>query len=220
MIGSEDMLRRRSVLTILLAPLLALTLVACVNSEPDSSEPGDRPVPTPEPTPVETPSDEPDPTPAPTEPSDSEEPDDWYELLITEKSYPDARSDEKVLELAESDETYEELWSEFQLDDLDEAPDIDWDNQVVLFAGTGESSGCPLVIDSIDFDEEQRLISIATVRDVPEDTMCTMDWTPRVFVIALDAETLGDGELRAAIYDTEMVDEIDPDDGTIIRESE
>lgn len=220
MIGSESMLRTRSVLKVLLAPLLALTLVACVSSEPDSPGSGDRPVPTPEPTPAETPADEPDPTPAPTEPSDSEEPDDWYELLITEKSYPEERTDEQVLELAESDETYEALWSEFQLDDVDDAPDVNWDNQVVLFAGTGESSGCPLIIDSIVFDEEQRFISIATIRDIPEDTMCTMDWTPRVFVIALDSETLGDGELRAAIYDAEMVDQVDPGDGTIIRESE
>jgi hypothetical protein len=41
-----------------------------------------------------------------------------------------------------------------------------------------------------------------------------------MFVIALDREVPGDGELRAAVYDAEITDQIDPEEGTIIREGE
>ncbi len=201
---------KSTVIAALLISILVIALAGCASIDQDDSGPEDRPVPTPAPT--ETEAAEPDPTAVPSPVGD----DHWYELVISEKTYPETEIGENILELAEDPDEFAELWAWFGFDD--DAPVLDWDSRVVLFAGTGESSGCPLVLDAVKFDEEHRFIGVAASRDVPEDTMCTMDWTPRVFVISLNADLLGDGELRAAIYDTEIIDQFDPADGTIIRE--
>ena len=190
---------------------LVIALAGCVERDDaaDDNDIGDRPVPTPE----ETATPEPDPTPVDDPPDVAE----WFELIASDKTYPEEETGEKVLELAENADEFQELWTWFQFE-VKDIPEIDWDEHVVLFAGTGESSGCPLVLEDVSFDEDERFISVAATRDVPEDTMCTMDWTPRVFVIALDAETLGEGELRAGIYDTDAIGGISPGDGEVIRE--
>ena len=197
----------------LLLTAMMLAVAGCVDRDDtadDNGAGGDRTVPTPEAT--ETP--EPDPTPV----DDPPDAGGWYELIVTDKTYPEEKTGEQVLELAEDADRFQELWNWFGLDPAGEIPEIDWNENVALFAGTGESSGCPLVLEEVTFDEEDRFINVAATPDVPEDTMCTMDWTPRVFVIALDAETLGDGELRAGIYDTDAIDGISPDDGEVVRE--
>ncbi|MEX2425404.1 MAG: hypothetical protein WD401_01455, partial [Thermomicrobiaceae bacterium] len=76
----------------------------------------------------------------------------------------------------------------------------------------------PLVLDSVTFNEASRLISVNASRDVPEDTVCTADWTPRVFVVAMDRDHLGDGELRAEIGSSERGENPESDGGTVIRE--
>jgi hypothetical protein len=161
---------------------------------------------------------DPDPTPEPTETADTNESDDWYQLVISEKTYPQAEIGENIRELAEDPDEFGELWNWFEFDPTDPVPELDWENRVMLFAGTGESSGCPLVLDSVTFDPDERLISVGVSKDVPEDTMCTMDWTPRVFVISLDDEYLGGGELRAGMYDTEFQDGVDLEHAKVIRE--
>jgi hypothetical protein len=197
---------------------MILIFTACARTERDDSVAGDRPVPTPEPTPTEVVEEEPDPTPEPTEPAEIDEPDDWYELVTSEKTYPQAEIGETILELAENPDEFGELWTWFEFDPADPVPELDWENRVMLFVGTGESSGCPLVLDSITFDSDERLISVGASKDVPEDTMCTMDWTPRMFVLLLDNEYLGDGKLRAGIYDTEFQDAVDLELAEVIRE--
>lgn len=196
----------------ILLSVLMIALAGCVERDDagDDTGTGDRSVPTPE----ETTTPEPDPTPG----DDSPDAGDWYELIESDKTYPEEEHGEQVLELAEREDEFLELWEWFELDSAQDAPELDWDAQLVLFAGIGESSGCPLVLEDVSFDEDERFISVAATRDVSEDTMCTMDWTPRVFVIALDAETLGEGELRAGIYDTDAIDGISPDDGEVVRE--
>jgi hypothetical protein len=210
------MKRNRILIHASLVATIVFVLAGCVEREAaDDNGAADRPVPTPEAT--ETPPAEPDLDPTPDATPESPENGEWYELLITDKTYPEEEIGEEILELAENEDEFQELWDWFQLEGDDDHPAVDWDSQVVLFAGTGESSGCPLILEDVTFDEEERFIAVAATRDVPEDTMCTMDWTPRVFVIALDTEMLGDGELRAGIYDTDAIDGIPPDDGEIVR---
>jgi hypothetical protein len=196
------MLRSRSILLTVIATLMAITLAACIQRVAvDDSEPDDRVVPTPE----------------ATSPPASGDDGEWWTVLATDKTFPDAEFGEIFIELAEDQETFDERWDWAGLTD-DDLPDVDWDSQVVIFAGTGESGSCPLVITEIDFDDDERLITIGLERDVPRDTMCTMDWTPRVFVVALDAAELGDGELLALMYDAEFDQEIDPEQAIVIRE--
>jgi hypothetical protein len=206
-----------------LVMMLALVLSGCAGTEDRESGSGNGPVPTPVPTETEQPEAEPTETPAtPATPEPQEEGGrngEWYELLVTEKTYPEEKIGEQVLALAEDGNEFAELWEWFNLDQEAAMPEVDWNTTAVLFAGTGESGGCPLVLDIVDFDQEEGLIKVGASKDVAEDIMCTMDWTPRVFVIALDADDLGEDELRAVIYDTEYEDQIDPESGEVIRES-
>lgn len=146
-----------------------------------------------------------------------EQPDmaDWAELLISEKAYPESVFDDPLFELVDDKRKFEETWTRFQIDGDPLA--IDWDTQVVLFAGTGESSGCPLLLNEVAFEVEHRTIVIDSSTEDP-DAMCTADWTPRVFVIAMDRDHLGDGELKAQFLNSDREDEVDPDDGAVIRD--
>lgn len=208
------MFRSRILLVMTLASLLLLSLAACVEreSEDDDSAAGDRPVPTP----VPTESDEADPDPTATPGDDDGE---WFLLLETDKTYPEGNVGDQILELTESPEEFEEWRERFQLEEISGSDDIDWDEQVVLFVGTGESGSCPVELVDVQFDEDKRLVDVFITQEAPPETICTMDWTPRVFVIALDQDVLGDDELFGVITDPEREDEeIDPDRLTTIRE--
>jgi hypothetical protein len=198
---------------------LALLLVGCSDTGNDDREPGEHTVPTPGPTEQESP--EPDPTPTVTPELDDEMPDsDWFELFETEKVYPASLTGEEVLELAENQTEFDELWQAFGFEDPASSLEINWDTTMVLFVGTGESGTCPTELDTVEYDENERLISVGTSRNVPDDTMCTMDWTPRAFVIALDRDIPGEGELRALVVDVDYEDQLDPERAKIIREEE
>lgn len=214
---------RSRLLFLVLASLLAMSLAACVDrvAEDDDSAAGDRPVPTPVPTePIDDAADDgvddqPSPTPAPTPDEHNGE---WFHLLETDKTYPEDEVGDEVLALAESQETFDEWFGRFQLDDMTDMEAIDWETHAVLFAGTGESGSCPRELVDVLFHEDDRLVEVQASQDEPPDTMCTMDWTPRVFVIALDQAVLGDDELFGVITDPEHDQEIDPDRWITIRE--
>ncbi len=215
---------RSRLLFLVLASLLAMSLAACVDrvAEDDDSAAGDRPVPTPAPT---EPNDDdaaddgvdekPAPTPAPTPDESNGE---WFNLLETDKTYPEDEIGDEILALAESQETFDEWRERFQLDEIPDVEDIGWDTHGVLFAGTGESGSCPRELGDVLFHKDDRLVEVQASQDEPPDTMCTMDWTPRVFVIALDQAVLGHEELFGVITDPDHDQEIDPDQWTTIRE--
>jgi hypothetical protein len=210
--GTISMLR----LTALIA-ILTVLLIGCTDQEDEGSGPGERTVPTPVSTESETPVPESTPTRTP-ELDDDMSTSEWFDLLATDKVYPEARTGEEVFELAESQDELKGLWRTFGFEESETPSEIDWDTTMVLFVGTGESGSCPIVLDTVEYDEDERLISVGTSRDVPADTMCTMDWTPRAFVIAMDRDVPGDGELRALVFDTEHEDQIDPHEAPVIRE--
>jgi hypothetical protein len=217
-IGTDVKPRTTRLLILILAAILTTTLAGCVEREDEENGARDRPVPTPAPTEPETPEPEPTITPDPGENGNAAA--NWYELLKTDKVYPGGQVGEEILELAERQDEFEELWAWFEFEPDEPMPEINWDTTMVLFAGTGESSGCPLVLDTVEFHEDDRVIGIGASMDVPEDTMCTMDWTPRVFVLALDREITGDGELRATLFDPEYGEQLDPGESELIREGE
>jgi hypothetical protein len=150
-------------------------------------------------------------TPTPEQPDTG----DWNDLLISEKQYPEGVFDDPLFELAEEKAELQEVWERFGFEGV--PPDIDWDSRIVLFAGTGESGTCPLFLNDVEFNSEHRVIVLHADTNLPEDTECTADWTPRVFVIAMNADYLGEGVLRA-MFDRPDLEEIGPDDGEVIRE--
>lgn len=139
----------------------------------------------------------------------------WAALLISAKTYPEGVFDDPLFVLAEDGDQFQETWKRFQIDG--NPPDVAWGTQVVLFAGTGESSGCPFLLNDVGFEDEHRTIVVDASTEDPE-AMCTTDWTPRVFVIAMDRNHLGEGELRAVFFNSDRDDEVEPDDGVIVRE--
>ena len=214
---------RSRLLFLVLATLAAMSLAACVDrvAEDDDGAAGDRPVPTPVPT---EPIDDDDndgvdeqatPTPASTP---GERNGEWFHLLETDKTYPEDEVGDQILALTESQEAFDEWQERFQLGEIPDADGIDWDQQVVLFAGTGESGSCPLELVGVQFDDDDRLVNVMATREGDDDMMCTMDWTPRVFVISLDQAVLGDDELFGVITDPDHDQEIDPDQWITIRE--
>jgi hypothetical protein len=194
------MLARRTWRLIGLCALLAslMTLAACVEtSAPDPGDTDDDAAATPEPT--ATPSASPTPEMTPT-PEPTPTPDDGavaYEVLASEKTLP-PQTYGNVIEFAEDDDRFAELWAEFQLDD--DPPEVDWERHVVLFFGTGESGSCPLHLMDVTYDAEERVLTAEVSEDLEPDTVCTDDWTPRVFVVAVDAGHLADGELHARLW--------------------
>ena len=220
-IGYMLMVRSR-LLFLVLASLLAMSLAACVDrvAEDDDGAAVDRPVPTPAPTePIDDDDadDEVDeqPTPAPTP---DERNGEWFHLLETDKTYPEDAVGDQILALTESAEEFEEWQQRFQLDEIPDAEGIDWDKQAVLFVGTGESGSCPIELVDVEFDDGDRLINVMATREGDDDMMCTMDWTPRVFVIALDQAVLSDDELFGVITDPRFDEKIDPDQWHTIRD--
>jgi hypothetical protein len=138
----------------------------------------------------------------------------WYDVIHTEKVLPDEELGDNVYRLVEDPDEFAETWEWFNFEE--ELPDVDWDSHVVLFVGTGESGTCPLHVDQVRFNDEDRRIEVMVAMEDP-GAICTMDWTPRAFVIALDPEVLGEGDLRAIVMHSQFKDEVRPEDGEVIR---
>lgn len=90
---------------------------------------------------------------------------------------------------------YRRLWDRFRL--RGDRPRVNLDRRIVLFVGTGESGSCPLRFESLRFNDERKTFKLrAPARGGP---VCTDDFTPRTFVIAVDRSDLPKGDLRARV---------------------
>jgi hypothetical protein len=194
-------------LTLLIALIGALALAGCVREEAGPGT-GDDAAVTPEATPTPTPIL----TPDFTDPLDERV---GYDLVASEKTYPEGSTGAIVIEYADNAERFAEVWDSFGFDES--APEIDWDRDVVLFFGTGESGSCPLDLNDVRFNPDERLIVAVVDPNLPPETVCTMDWTPRVFVVSVPADALGDDDLRAGILHAPHAEEIAPPGGQPVR---
>jgi hypothetical protein len=149
---------------------------------------------------------------------DSAEAEFTYSLLASDKRIPPMMIGDIIIELAEDEESLSELWEWFEFDTP--APVVDWDQEIVIFFGTGESGTCPLDLEEVRFHPDERLVVAVVDPNLPRDAICTMDWTPRTFVVALSGDALGSGELRAGIEHGPQARGIDPPGGLLLRESE
>ena len=74
---------------------------------------------------------------------------------------------------------------------------VNLDRRTVLFVGTGESGSWPLRFESLRFNDERRTFKLrAPARGGP---VCTDDFSPRTFVVAVDRSDLPKGDLRARV---------------------
>lgn len=110
-------------------------------------------------------------------------PEDFYETAFTRSEPPMFQYE---VGLADDEDRYEQLWGYYQLSG--ERPEIDFQENNVLFLGVQESGSCPLEVTSVQIegesdDESVRLTLKAEGRDA-----CTDDATPRTFVLKLDKE--------------------------------
>jgi hypothetical protein len=127
----------------------------------------------------------------------NDEPGFDYELIASEKTLP-LDSYDNVIELAENQSEFERLWQELRVSEP--PPGVDWERQVVFFFGTGESGTCPLHLMDVRYDPDERLVTAEVDEDLPPDAVCTDDWTPRSFVVAVSAGPLDGDDLSAQLY--------------------
>lgn len=134
-----------------------------------------------------------------------------HRVLVTEKTLPphqERKSASTIFRLAEDAARYQELWALYGLQG--EPPNVDWEQEAVLFVGTGESGSCPLRLSGMALDRRAGLLTVA-VEDRPAENPnlapktgllhdCTDDYTPRTFVVAVPANDLPGGILRAVLH--------------------
>jgi hypothetical protein len=79
-------------------------------------------------------------------------------------------------------------WSRFGLSGTPAA--LNFDREVALFVGFGESGSCPLVYEGVNLDAASRVVSVLFES---ESGACTGDYNARTIVLAIDRDRLPDG---------------------------
>lgn len=128
-----------------------------------------------------------------------------HRLLASEKRLPSRhfmRGEDVIMKLADDQQRYEELWRLFgmtgeTLGQTKVPPAIDWAKESVLFVGLGESGSCPMRLTAVSLEPAGRLVVYISEGD--GRYVCTGDYTPRTFVVALPRTGLPDGLIRATV---------------------
>lgn len=79
------------------------------------------------------------------------------------------------------------VWHRFRL--AGQPPDVDLDRSSLLFAGFGESGTCPARFDGIEVEGDE----VRLLMGSEGGPLCTADYRPRTFVVAVDRDTLPSG---------------------------
>ena len=80
-------------------------------------------------------------------------------------------------------------WRRFRL--TGDHPDVDFDTQVVIFVGFGESGSCPYEHGGVEIDAAEKRVSFIDGADGA--TACTDDYNPRTLGLTMDRNSLPDG---------------------------
>lgn len=106
-----------------------------------------------------------------------------------------------TVDLAESDGEYWNVgrlyhFYEFPAPEPEETLMPDWDTELALFVGTGESGTCPLGVQAVTVATD----GVITVHVAPQDgPACTDDFRPRTFVLALARADVPPGPLHVMV---------------------
>lgn len=130
-----------------------------------------------------------------------------FRVIASEKTLPrdfyEAAPDNVLVRVAADADTLEELWSAFGF--KARMPEPAWDRDVVLFLGTGESGSCPLEVKDAAFDQAAGRLVVRVEQRMEGTEVCTMDFTPRAFALALPRSLLAAGwrevQLKGAFGD-------------------
>ncbi len=118
------------------------------------------------------------------------------EIIASEKTLPPAREFHELafertevpyfsylMTNVEQTSKYNETWDFYRMEE--QKPDVNFENNHVLFIGGHESGSCPNEISGIQIDfEQQRMTIVVSSSEGP----CTDDAAPRTFVIRYDKE--------------------------------
>jgi hypothetical protein len=120
-----------------------------------------------------------------------------YEVLRT----PEGTVAHEVAIVAQDAEEMARQWQLFRFPD--EPPDVDFDTQVVLFAGFTESSTCPYRHDDVVIDAAERRVSFIAERAYEVGAACTADGRPRTLGLTIDRSLLPEGvfQVEPPLYD-------------------
>lgn len=93
-----------------------------------------------------------------------------------------------LIKQATEQEQYKELWTYFRLQE--EAPEVDLDEKSVMFFSLIESGTCPLELkgEDIQLNPTTKKLEVEISLASSEEGECTLDETPRTFVIEVTNE--------------------------------
>ena len=120
------------------------------------------------------------------------------ELFADQSTLPAGSNGSSVL--TENDADTENIWTYFGFDG--QAPEIESEDRVALFVGTGESGSCPIELEGVQVREDEVSFDVAE-----NDGPCTADFRPRSFVFLFPAKNapevgdrvnLGPSEVQSA----------------------
>lgn len=115
------------------------------------------------------------------------------QLVMTEKVLPEhfyEIADQGLLvQKVTEQENFAKQWTFYRLSGTPST--IDWSRQTVVFLGTIESGSCPLHLQSVERNTDNKSLILRLDNDSKQNA-CTDDATPRTIVFALDADEVSD----------------------------
>jgi len=117
-----------------------------------------------------------------------------HRLLASQKRMP-AGGPGALGRLAATRPAYREMWDHFRM--RGDRPGVNWQRKKVLFLTTGESSICPLRFKWLRLNDETATLKLRAGFARNGQRVCTDDWTPRTFVVAVARDSIPKGKLHA-----------------------
>lgn len=110
---------------------------------------------------------------------------DGWRLLGSDRTGPSYRTG-----VATTPKQYEALWAQSGI--ADERPDVDFEDEIVIWFGAVYGSSCPIRMDDVIVDEATQLVhGLFVVPGNPQ--ACTSDANPEAYVVALQRDRLPAG---------------------------
>jgi hypothetical protein len=109
-----------------------------------------------------------------------------------------------VFHLATDQDELETGWEMYHIEG--DFPDVDWDEQAVMFLGLAESGSCPWEFSGLSTRDDDLLGHLVYDLDHPDDQEvgCTADDNPRTFVVSIDRESVAPDAMTVRLVHDEF----------------
>lgn len=114
-----------------------------------------------------------------------------HRILESQPTAPMESDDFVTIRLAENEQDLKGTWSFFRM--KGSPPTVDWERELVILFGIGESAGCPVTALSTTLNREAGLF---TVTFPLADGVCTSEYSGRTMVVAFHRDDLPVGVFR------------------------